>query len=70
MYRSYFSSDGAEFNLVRIPIGGTDFSTRGYTYDDGSEDIALTRFTLAPEDYDYKVFFMFVKKILISVVQH
>jgi hypothetical protein len=36
-------------------MGGTDFSTRFYTYDDGAVDITLSRFSLAEEDYKYKV---------------
>nr|CAH7746783.1 unnamed protein product [Callosobruchus chinensis] len=30
--RSYFSKDGLEYSLGRVPIGGTDFSTRAYSY--------------------------------------
>lgn len=52
---SYFSTDGIEYTLTRVPIGGTDFSTRIYTYDDGPEDENLSRFSLSPEDLNYKV---------------
>ena len=53
--RDYFSKDGLEYNVGRIPIGGTDYSTRSYTYDDGVEDKTLSRFKLAQEDTEYKV---------------
>jgi hypothetical protein len=44
-------------------MGGTDFSTRPYTYDDNvtqsvtgkTEDLDLAYFALQPEDYDLKV---------------
>lgn len=44
--------------MGRVPIGGTDFSTRPYTYDDlkpGETDPTLAKFALAPEDLNYKV---------------
>jgi hypothetical protein len=36
-------------------MGGTDFSTRFYTYDDGTADVTLSRFKLVVEDSEYKV---------------
>ncbi|XP_054155075.1 putative glucosylceramidase 3 [Oppia nitens] len=56
----YFSIDGIEYNMGRIPMGGSDFSTRGYTYDDNGympvvEDKTLSKFALQPEDLDYKI---------------
>lgn len=41
--------------MIRVPIGGTDFSVRKYTYDDGKKDPKLARFSLATEDLEYKV---------------
>ncbi|XP_072376443.1 putative glucosylceramidase 3 [Diabrotica undecimpunctata] len=61
LIRSYFSKDGIEYSLGRVPIGGTDFSTHGYTYMDTEfdgnycEDPLLTKFKLAKEDYAYKI---------------
>jgi glucosylceramidase len=60
---SYFSENGSNYSLVRVPMGGTDFSTRPYTYDDNvtqsvtgkTEDLDLAYFALQPEDYDLKV---------------
>lgn len=55
LLNAYFSSDGAEYNLGRVPIAGTDFSARGYTYADNSVG-TLDGFALQYEDYNYKVF--------------
>ncbi|XP_059051837.1 lysosomal acid glucosylceramidase-like [Achroia grisella] len=53
---SYFSSTGLEYNVVRLPIGGTDFSTHAYAYNDEPEDdVNLTHFNLTSEDYDLKL---------------
>ncbi|XP_071534348.1 lysosomal acid glucosylceramidase-like [Panulirus ornatus] len=56
--RAYYSEDGLEYNLGRIPIAGTDFSTHPYTYDDlksGETDMELSHFSLAKEDLKYKI---------------
>lgn len=51
-----FSERGLQYSMARIPIAGTDFSTRKYTYDDNNAgDFALERFSLQPEDSEYKV---------------
>ncbi|OAD60320.1 Glucosylceramidase, partial [Eufriesea mexicana] len=60
LLRSYFDWTGSRYSLARIPIGGTDFSTRPYTYDDGNADPTLQNFRLAQEDYKYKI--PYVKK--------
>ena len=54
-FRSYFSTNGSKYNFGRIPIGGSDFSTRAYTYDDTDGDVDLKKFTLANEDYHLKI---------------
>lgn len=41
--------------MLRVPIGGTDFSTRPYTLDDVTNDDDLEHFSLADEDYTIKV---------------
>ena len=56
MLRDYFSKDGLEYNVGRIPIGGTDFSTHPYAYDDNGVDKTLTKFNLTEEDFTFKVF--------------
>jgi glucosylceramidase len=56
LLRSYFSEDGLEYNVGRIPIAGSDFSTRAYSYDDNSPgDFGLANFSLQYEDYVYKI---------------
>lgn len=52
---SYFCEEGSRYSLGRLPIGGTDFSVRPYTYDDHDNDLTLTNFSLASEDYNYKI---------------
>lgn len=54
LIQSYFGDEGIQYSVGRVPIGGTDFSTRGYTYCD-EEDDTLASFALAAEDYDDKV---------------
>jgi len=51
----YYGPQGIGYKFVRTPIGGTDFSLRFYTYDDGTADVTLSRFKLAIEDCEYKV---------------
>lgn len=42
--------------MIRTPIGGSDFSTRPYTYNEYPVgDKKLTNYTLAEEDYKFKV---------------
>ncbi|CAL7949938.1 unnamed protein product [Xylocopa violacea] len=58
LLRSYFDKGGSRYTLGRVPIGGTDFSTRPYTLDDHENDTSLKHFSLAPEDYNYKIPFI------------
>ncbi|KAJ8968114.1 hypothetical protein NQ317_006268 [Molorchus minor] len=55
LINSYFSKSGIEYNLCRVPMGGTDFSTRGYSYDDVEGDTTLEHFSLQTEDIEYKI---------------
>ena len=41
--------------MGRVPIASCDFSTRNYSYDDVVGDFSLSNFSLAMEDYEYKV---------------
>jgi len=46
---SYYSDDGIEYSLGRIPMAGCDFSTHVYSYDDvAEEDLNLTHFSVFP----------------------
>ncbi|NWY07405.1 GLCM Glucosylceramidase, partial [Nothoprocta ornata] len=50
LLRSYFSEEGIEYNLVRVPMASTDFSVRLYTYADTEGDFELESFNLTEED--------------------
>ncbi|CAG2053562.1 unnamed protein product [Timema podura] len=51
---AYFSPEGLEYSFVRVPIGGSDFSTHYYAYDDVANDSILRYFNLTEEDYSFK----------------
>ena len=63
---SYFDDkNGLGYNYLRVPLGSSDASERNYTYDDNSEeDPLLKTFSLAKEDKDLKVRYLFSKKFL------
>lgn len=52
---SYFGDEGIDLTLIRVPIAGTDYSTRPYSYDDVPGDRNLTYFHLQAEDFELKV---------------
>lgn len=54
LIEAYFGEEGLQYSLGRVPIGGTDFSTKPYTYCD-EEDASLDKFALQQEDFLYKV---------------
>ena len=64
LLQSLFGKNGLEYNVGRVPIGGTDFSTRAYSYDDGTEDPQLHNFNLTYEDHNYKVVPLGLKHVL------
>ncbi|CAG2165024.1 unnamed protein product [Oppiella nova] len=53
--KDYFSSNGIEYSMGRVPIAGCDFSPRAYTYNDQNDDFELKTFALQKEDEDYKI---------------
>lgn len=55
LLESYFGEDGIEYSLCRVPLGGSDFSPRPYSYDDFDGDNSLEKFSLQKEDFLYKV---------------
>lgn len=57
LLQSYFGENGIGYNLCRVPIGGSDFSIRPYSYDDHDGDRTLEQFELQKEDILYKVSF-------------
>ncbi|KYN03848.1 Glucosylceramidase [Cyphomyrmex costatus] len=55
LLRSYFGPHGINYNFIRTPMGGCDFSTRPYTYAMVENDTSLHNFDLQIEDYLYKI---------------
>lgn len=55
LLRAYFSTDGIEYTLGRVPIASCDFSTFEYSYLDTPDDFELKTFSLATEDLELKV---------------
>jgi glucosylceramidase len=57
MLESYFDADaGIGYTVGRVPIGGCDFSTRKYTYDDNAVgDFLMVNFSLVTEDIEFKI---------------
>lgn len=51
----YDGSVGLNYSFARVPMGGTDFSTHTYSYDDADSDPTLANFHLQPEDLQLKV---------------
>jgi glucosylceramidase len=61
--KDYYSANGIEYNLNRLPIGGADFSRRAYSYDDGNDgDFDLKKWALTQEDKEYKIPYMKLAK--------
>lgn len=55
LLQAYFGEDGLGNSLCRVPIGGSDFSTRPYSYDEHPGDVDLDQWELQEEDLEYKV---------------
>ncbi|MCI4374640.1 hypothetical protein PGIGA_G00008390 [Pangasianodon gigas] len=55
LLRQYFSPEGIEYTVVRVPMASCDFSTRLYTYADSPEDYSLLNFSLSEEDTHMKI---------------
>ena len=52
----YFSKEnGIGYTIGRVPMASCDFSTHEYSYDDVEGDMALDHFSLANEDFIYKI---------------
>ena len=54
-YKFLFSLKGIEYGVLRVPIGGVDFSLRPYSYDDTPNDLDLKNFAFGPEDIKWKI---------------
>ncbi|XP_030042737.1 LOW QUALITY PROTEIN: lysosomal acid glucosylceramidase [Microcaecilia unicolor] len=55
LLNSYFSEEGIEYNVLRVPMASCDFSIRSYTYDDTRDDFELKNFSLQFEDTKLKI---------------
>ncbi|XP_023226745.1 glucosylceramidase-like [Centruroides sculpturatus] len=55
LLRGYYSSDGLDYTIGRVPMASCDFSTRVYSYDDVPGDFNLTHFNLTKEDLELKI---------------
>ena len=55
LINSYFSPEGIEYSLGRIPIASNDFSTDIYSYDFTTGDTGLSKFTISGYDHLYKL---------------
>ncbi|XP_069690966.1 lysosomal acid glucosylceramidase-like [Periplaneta americana] len=55
LLRQYFGDGSINYSFIRLPIGGTDFSTRYYSLDDVVNDTSLEHFNLTEEDLIYKI---------------
>ncbi|XP_076227405.1 lysosomal acid glucosylceramidase-like isoform X2 [Nomia melanderi] len=55
LHAYYDPKVGSNYNMGRLPIAGTDSSIRPYSYDDIIDDKSLRYWSLAPEDYKYKI---------------
>lgn len=53
--KAYYSPDGIEYNVARIPMASCDFSTHPYSYNDNPGDLDQTKFALADEDIKFKI---------------
>ncbi|XP_061872264.1 lysosomal acid glucosylceramidase [Colius striatus] len=54
-FQPSLSAPGIEYNLLRLPMACSDFSTRPYTYDDVPHDYELKHFRLPDEDVKMKI---------------
>ena len=63
---AYFSpTAGIEYNILRVPLAGTDFSLREYSYaDEASNDFELNHFQLQSEDLNWKIPFVQAAKAI------
>jgi len=53
--KQYFSETGLQYNLGRVPIASTDFSTSIYSYNDHSGDLAMDKFSIAVDKTSGKI---------------
>ncbi|CAL8109725.1 unnamed protein product [Orchesella dallaii] len=63
--KQYFDGEiGLNYSIARVPMAGTDFSTRTYSYNDVENDTSLSSFSLEPEDLQVKIPYVQMAKLL------
>lgn len=60
----YFSPQGLQYNMGRLPIGSCDFSLKHYMYDDTPGDVNLTHFTI---EHDKNDVIPFIKRAIETI---
>ncbi|XP_077483352.1 lysosomal acid glucosylceramidase-like [Amblyomma americanum] len=55
LLESYYSEDGLNYNMGRVPIASCDFSMRVYSYADSPDDFELANFSISSEDISLKI---------------
>ncbi|XP_012218749.1 lysosomal acid glucosylceramidase-like [Linepithema humile] len=67
LLESYFAApgNGIGYTYINVPIAGTDFATRPYSYDDTPHDSALRNFSLVNED-NYRIEYLHEIKNIMS----
>ncbi|XP_071793951.1 lysosomal acid glucosylceramidase-like [Asterias amurensis] len=55
LLKSYYSTNGIEYTIGRIPMASCDFSLKEYSYDDVPNDFDLKQFSLVTEDIKFKI---------------
>jgi glucosylceramidase len=48
--KALFDADGCNFNLCRVGIGANDFALNWYSFDETSNDFAMTNFSIARDE--------------------
>lgn len=56
-----YTKDGLNFQIGRLSVGASDYSAELYSYDDGEEDLSLSRFSI---DRDREYIIPMIKEIL------
>ena len=59
--RYLYTKDGLNFQIGRLSVGASDYSAELYSYDDGKEDLSLSRFSI---DRDKEYIIPMIKEIL------
>lgn len=55
LLESYYGPNGLQYNFGRVPMAGSDFSTRVYSYNDNPDNLNQTLWQLAEEDLTLKI---------------